>query len=247
MVLKRFPCSIFAFTVEQYAVFCGNRRKFLQKLSSNPRRIVLVLWLFGIAYCAPWLGLTTVRRDPTVAPPHKQCHMRAASPALYAGFFITDFVLFYVTPLAVAVVFYVQIARHLLRGSPGYGQSLADSRGSFGDYVQLTGSAPSTIGLVVPCQNGAKITTKVTTVAPKKQVRNTVIRKRTPVKDLIFKYENPSNPSNPIKTRRNPPKPIKTHQNPIKTRRNPSKPHRNPSKPHQNPSKPHQNPSKPIK
>ena len=236
MVLWRFRCSIFAFTVEQYAVFCGNRRKFLQKLSSNPQRIVLGLWLFSVAYCAPWLGLTTVRWDSTAVPPHTQCHMRIGSPEVYAGFFITDFVLFYVTPLAVAVVLYVQIARHLLRGIPGYGQSLADSRGSFGDYVQMAGSAPSTNGLVVTCQNGAKITTKVTTIAPKKQVGKGVIKKRTPVKDLIFKYKTPSKP---IKTHQDPSRPIETHQNPL----NPIETHQNPS----NPIQSHQSPSRPIK
>jgi len=53
--------SITAFTVERYIAICHPMRAQTMCTVRRAKRIIVVLWTFGVTYCAPWLGLTTIR------------------------------------------------------------------------------------------------------------------------------------------------------------------------------------------
>jgi len=53
--------SITAFTVERYIAICHPMRAQTMCTVSRAKRIIIVLWLFGVLYCAPWLGLVNTR------------------------------------------------------------------------------------------------------------------------------------------------------------------------------------------
>ncbi|OQV17701.1 putative Thyrotropin-releasing hormone receptor [Hypsibius exemplaris] len=121
--------SLLAFTVERYIAGC--RPLQAQKLCTlhRSRKVIMLCWLLAFAYCAPWFGLTEVRRDSNNLG-MEQCELRLTLES-YAGIFGTDLVLFYLIPLVVAVVAYAKIARVLRervrrfstrkRHSSGYG------------------------------------------------------------------------------------------------------------------------------
>ncbi|XP_055348497.1 thyrotropin-releasing hormone receptor-like [Paramacrobiotus metropolitanus] len=111
--------SMLAFTIERYLAVC--RPLTARKLCTleRTRRIVCLVWLTTVLYCAPWLGLTELKTDET-NPAYEQCGFRL-SREIYLAFFLTDLVLFYLLPLVVAVVLYTRICVTMRGRSQGGG------------------------------------------------------------------------------------------------------------------------------
>ncbi|XP_055344473.1 thyrotropin-releasing hormone receptor-like [Paramacrobiotus metropolitanus] len=124
--------SILAFTIERFIAIC--RPLLARKLCTVKRtkRIVLLSWLGTTLYCCPWLGLTELKPDEG-NPAYSQCRFRL-SVSVYLIFFLADLVLFYIVPLAVAVVLYTRISRIVKRR--GYFFRREDS-GKWLSVVQL--------------------------------------------------------------------------------------------------------------
>jgi len=55
--------SITAFTVERYIAIGHPMRAQTMCTVSRAKRIIVALWIFGVVYCAPWLGLSTTKYD----------------------------------------------------------------------------------------------------------------------------------------------------------------------------------------
>jgi thyrotropin-releasing hormone receptor len=74
--------------------------------------IILSIWLVVITFCCPWLVLTkTVGETYITGGGHivvEECTFRL-SPEAYAGYYITDTLLFYLVPFVVSVVMYTVI------------------------------------------------------------------------------------------------------------------------------------------
>ncbi|OQV16167.1 putative Thyrotropin-releasing hormone receptor [Hypsibius exemplaris] len=166
--------SILAFTLEQYVTFCiGKQEKMLRRMLACPIRVVAVLWLFAILYCAPWMGLTEVRPDVD-DPDRNQCEMRLfpKHPHLFQTLFGMDLVLFYALPLVVAATCYTKIGLSLRDRGAYWRASNAGARGSFVEYAQL--QLPLQTG--VPWANKRTVTlAQPKLIAPKKQTLRMLI------------------------------------------------------------------------
>jgi 7 transmembrane receptor (rhodopsin family) len=112
-----FKFSILCFTVERYIGIC--KPLLAQKLCSVERakKIIAVNWSLALLYCSPWLGLTTTRtvQNPGY-PAMEQCEYRLGREH-YVYFFIVDFAVFYMMPLLVAIILYIQIGLALKQSS----------------------------------------------------------------------------------------------------------------------------------
>ncbi|GLG97861.1 Pyrokinin-1 receptor [Gryllus bimaculatus] len=53
--------SLVAFTVERYIAICQPMRSQSLCTVARAKRITAAVWAFALAYCSPWLGLTTTR------------------------------------------------------------------------------------------------------------------------------------------------------------------------------------------
>ncbi|GAV01512.1 hypothetical protein RvY_12215-2 [Ramazzottius varieornatus] len=104
--------SILAFTIERFIAICYPL--LARKVCTIERTIKIIkgTWIFGMLYCSPWLGLTSVRKDP-YHDDREQCEMGLTSKGAYIAVFGADLLLFYVIPLVVAIVVYAKIGRVL--------------------------------------------------------------------------------------------------------------------------------------
>lgn len=107
MATPIFFYSIAAFSIERYVVVC--HPLLAQKICTVERanKILSMIWLFSVVYCAPWLGLTKTNLHP-IFPQLETCEFRV-SRRVYKVLFIFDFLLFYVIPLMAASIFFVKI------------------------------------------------------------------------------------------------------------------------------------------
>ncbi|XP_037335378.2 thyrotropin-releasing hormone receptor [Pungitius pungitius] len=105
-------CSITAFTVERYIAICHSMKAQLICTVSRAKRIIAAVWVFTSLYCIMWFFLVdtdeTVHANGVVV----RCGYRV-SRNYYMPIYFLDFTLFYVIPLAVAIVLYGLIARIL--------------------------------------------------------------------------------------------------------------------------------------
>ena len=81
------------------------------------QKIILLVWLCSVVYCAPWLGLTLVVTDPH-NPTLQLCDFRLTREQ-YSVFFVADLVIFYLIPLLFAAVVYFLIATVVAKRKPG--------------------------------------------------------------------------------------------------------------------------------
>ena len=81
------------------------------------QKIILLVWLCSVVYCAPWLGLTLVVTDPNY-PTIQLCDFRLTHEQ-YSVFFVADLVIFYLIPLLFAAVVYILIATVVAKHKPG--------------------------------------------------------------------------------------------------------------------------------
>lgn len=98
--------SITAFTVERYIAICHPIRSHTICTVGRAKRIILVLWVFGISYCGPWLGLaTTVTQDLTDGSVIERCTFTLPRNH-YLVYYLADLIIFYVVPLFTACILY---------------------------------------------------------------------------------------------------------------------------------------------
>ena len=110
--------SITAFTVERYIAICHPIKAHTMCTVSRARRTAMVVWLFGILYCSPWLFLTTIRQITfeSVDVSIEKCDF-LLSRKLYGFFFVFDLVAFYLLPLLLSIILYSLMTRVLVRSS----------------------------------------------------------------------------------------------------------------------------------
>ncbi|XP_047189246.1 thyrotropin releasing hormone receptor 2 [Scophthalmus maximus] len=102
-------CSITAFTVERYIAICHPMKAKTMCTVSRAKRIIAVVWIFTCVYCMMWFFLVDIQVGQDG---HVQCGYRVRRE-LYLPIYLTDFAIFYVVPLLLAIVLYGLIARIL--------------------------------------------------------------------------------------------------------------------------------------
>ncbi|XP_035273172.1 thyrotropin releasing hormone receptor 2 [Anguilla anguilla] len=105
-------CSITAFTIERYIAICHPMRAQTVCTVSRAKRIIAGVWALTCVYCLLWFFLVDIQVN---ADQRVQCGYRV-SRDLYLPIYLTDFAIFYVLPLLLAIVLYALIARILYLG-----------------------------------------------------------------------------------------------------------------------------------
>ncbi|KAL4234016.1 hypothetical protein ACF0H5_005670 [Mactra antiquata] len=106
--------SITAFTMERYIAICHPLRSQTMCTVRRAKRIIAGIWIFGILYCSPWLGLTKLLKEQRADTVVEICKVRLDRKQ-YTAYYMTDLILFYIIPLLIAAVLYGLIARILFR------------------------------------------------------------------------------------------------------------------------------------
>ncbi|KAL0274347.1 UNVERIFIED_CONTAM: hypothetical protein PYX00_006799 [Menopon gallinae] len=106
--------SLVAFTVERYVAICHPMKAHTGCTVRRAKKVILIVWIFTICYCTPWLFLTGVtplglRSNPQAV----QCNFLLPREK-YLYIYLADMFLFYVVPLSVSCYLYICIARVLL-------------------------------------------------------------------------------------------------------------------------------------
>ncbi|XP_042858366.1 thyrotropin-releasing hormone receptor-like [Penaeus japonicus] len=105
--------SLTAFTVERYIAICHPMKAQTVCTVERAKKITLLVWLFAVCYCAPWLFLTqVVPLKYAVDYPTQECTFKLSRDQ-YLYYYFLDFVVFYVVPLLLSCVLYSFIARIL--------------------------------------------------------------------------------------------------------------------------------------
>ncbi|KAL3312971.1 hypothetical protein Ciccas_008431 [Cichlidogyrus casuarinus] len=103
--------SIAAFSVERWIAVCHPLKAQRMCTIDRALKIITAIWVLNIAYCSSWLFLSEQEFFNT-----EFGFMMLCKPANIPFFFwnyMADFILFYVFPLTVTAVLYVQIAKKL--------------------------------------------------------------------------------------------------------------------------------------
>lgn len=102
--------SITFFTIERYMAICHPMKAQTMCTVSRAKKIIVGLWIFGIMYCSPWLGLITTKQtifsDGTKI---ESCTFKLAR-SNYLIYYMADLIIFYVIPLLLTCVLYTLIA-----------------------------------------------------------------------------------------------------------------------------------------
>ena len=104
--------SITAFTIERYIAICHPLKAQTICTVHRAMRIITGLWLFGIAYCAPWLALASTRTRYLADATIEVCSF-TLDREHYRAFYMADLVIFYALPLCLTLVLYGLITRKL--------------------------------------------------------------------------------------------------------------------------------------
>jgi len=108
--------SITAFTVERYIAICHPLKSQRMCTVERAKRIIAGIWVFGIVYCLPWLGLTTLNTEQRGETVVHICNVKL-SREKYLLYYLTDLIVFYILPLLIAAVLYGLIARMMFKTS----------------------------------------------------------------------------------------------------------------------------------
>ncbi|XP_069165093.1 LOW QUALITY PROTEIN: thyrotropin-releasing hormone receptor [Procambarus clarkii] len=105
--------SLTAFTVERYIAICHPMKAQTVCTVERAKKITLVVWVFAVCYCSPWLYLTTVvPLAYAVDYPTQECTFKLSRDQYFLYYFL-DIIVFYVVPLLLSCVLYSLIARIL--------------------------------------------------------------------------------------------------------------------------------------
>lgn len=122
--------SLTAFTVERYIAICHPMKAQTVCTVERAKKITLLVWLFAVCYCAPWLFLTqVVPLRYAVDYPTQECTFKLSRDQ-YLYYYFLDFVVFYVVPLLLSCVLYSLIARILIASQLPKGPSGDRVRGA---------------------------------------------------------------------------------------------------------------------
>lgn len=107
----------------RYIAICHPMRAHTMCTISRAKRIIFCLWLFGIAYCVPWVALVTTREKKFAnGITIESCNFKLQRKD-YLIYYMADLVLFYVVPLLLTCILYGLIASVLNSsvrlGTPG--------------------------------------------------------------------------------------------------------------------------------
>ena len=98
--------SITAFTVERYIAICHPIRSQTICTVGRAKKIILFLWVFGVSYCGPWLGLArTVPLNLTDGSTIERCTFTLPRNH-YLVYYLADLIIFYAVPLLTACILY---------------------------------------------------------------------------------------------------------------------------------------------
>ena len=103
---------ITAFTVERYIAICHPLQSHAMCTVNRAKRIIAGIWIFGVLYCSPWLGLTVLKRERRTTGTVELCSIRLERHQ-YLAYYMADLIVFYVIPLFLSVILYALIARNL--------------------------------------------------------------------------------------------------------------------------------------
>ncbi|KAG7170236.1 Thyrotropin-releasing hormone receptor-like 2 [Homarus americanus] len=105
--------SLTAFTVERYIAICHPMKAQTVCTVERAKKITLVVWVFAVCYCSPWLYLTRVAPlTYAVDYPTQECTFKLSRDQYFLYYFL-DIIVFYVVPLLLSCVLYTLIARIL--------------------------------------------------------------------------------------------------------------------------------------
>ncbi|XP_071527174.1 thyrotropin-releasing hormone receptor-like [Panulirus ornatus] len=105
--------SLTAFTVERYIAICHPMKAQTVCTVERAKKITLLVWVFAVCYCSPWLYLTTViPLSYAVDYPTQECTFKLSRDQYFLYYFL-DIIVFYVVPLLLSCVLYTLIARIL--------------------------------------------------------------------------------------------------------------------------------------
>ncbi|MCL4135246.1 UNVERIFIED_CONTAM: hypothetical protein GTU68_028788 [Idotea baltica] len=111
--------SLTAFTIERYIAICHPMKAQTVCTTERAKKITLIVWVFAIGYCAPWLFLTKVEpMNYDVSYQTQQCTFKL-SREQYLYYYFLDFIVFYIIPLVLSCVLYTLIARILFTPDVG--------------------------------------------------------------------------------------------------------------------------------
>jgi thyrotropin-releasing hormone receptor len=133
--------SITAFTIERYIAICHPMKAQTRCTVKRAKRIIVALWVFGLSYCAPWLGLTTTLRKSFRGVQIETCTFKLERDS-YLTYYMADLVIFYVVPLLLTCILYGLIARILVSStiSATPGKSTCANGGESGNKVKKSTS-----------------------------------------------------------------------------------------------------------
>jgi len=132
--------SITFFTIERYIAICHPMKAQTMCTIWRAKRIIAGLWVFGLVYCGPWLGLvTTLTRTYVDGTTIQQCSF-ALKRSHYLTYYMADLVIFYVAPLLLTCVLYGRIACILYSSTRPVGHA-GQGKAPQHNGVQATGGA----------------------------------------------------------------------------------------------------------
>ena len=106
--------SITALTAERYVAICKPMKAHVICTINRAKKIIGALWLFGLCYSAPWLGLiTTKERQKNF----EECTF-TLSREQYMIYYLTDLVVMYLFPVVLNIFLYTLISKTLYYNNP---------------------------------------------------------------------------------------------------------------------------------
>ena len=118
----------------RYIAICHPMRAQATNTVRRARRIIVALWTAGVAYCSPWLALsTTVPKQLDDGRSISACTFTLPR-GHYVVYYMADLIIFYAIPLLTATVLYGLIARTLYPapGGPDASTSTRSAAGTCG-------------------------------------------------------------------------------------------------------------------
>ncbi|ESO12762.1 hypothetical protein HELRODRAFT_63198 [Helobdella robusta] len=107
--------SITALTAERYIAICKPMKAQFICSVGRAKKIIAALWLFGLCYSAPWLGLSHTRAKTNSHL--EECTFRLERK-YYLVYYLTDLVVMYLIPVLANIILYALISRSLYRSNP---------------------------------------------------------------------------------------------------------------------------------
>uniref|UniRef100_A0A6A7G964 Thyrotropin-releasing hormone receptor n=1 Tax=Hirondellea gigas TaxID=1518452 RepID=A0A6A7G964_9CRUS len=114
--------SLTAFTIERYIAICHPMKAQSMCTVERAKKITLLVWLFAISYCSPWMFLTEVIPfEGILGFKAEECTYKLSRDQ-YLYYYFLDLMVFYVVPLVLSCAVYGFIAKILFQSSTSIGK-----------------------------------------------------------------------------------------------------------------------------